>query len=164
MFRVPQKPMRRLALLILFPALPHPLLLLVGPFHSINRALAAHTPEAAAKRARLRTTSTWTTMDYQTPPNSEPSTTAKTFAAGSHGSRKCSSTNSATNGTPNNVIAPVSFASPCVKRFAHTIVRGFSAWVKTTTRRTGSDAKHHRATRRKTLSHDLRHLHGPGRR
>ena len=49
--------------------------------------------------------------DFQTSQNSERSTIAKTFDAGSRGLPKCSSTNRAINGTRNNAIALVLFAS-----------------------------------------------------
>ena len=62
----------------------------------------------------------------------EPSTNAKTFAAGSRGWRKCSFTTSAINGTRNNETAPASFASRGAKHCAHTIACGFSRWAKTT--------------------------------
>jgi len=57
MFRLPQKPTRRLALLILFPAL------LVLSYFSLARSTdgptrsSAHTPEAAAKRPELKSAS-----------------------------------------------------------------------------------------------------------
>ena len=75
---------------------------------------------------------TWTTMDFQTQPNSELSTTARTFVVGSRGSLNCNSTNSAINGTQSNATAPAWSVSPGVRQCGHMIVHGSKEWAKTT--------------------------------
>ena len=73
-------------------------------------------------------------MVFLTRQSSGLSTIVKVFDGGSHGLPRCSSTNSAINGTRNNEIAQGSSGSLGAKHCARTIAHGFSAWARTTIR------------------------------